>query len=103
MSASFLPDLAMTPNNEGQGIGSVVLRDALSLVLGTTCLVMMGTCLSMWSGLRLIEQSIANIVKSDADQTAKIERLQSELNLLRIEQGIQRGRLMDMNRRFGLQ
>jgi hypothetical protein len=100
MSASLWPDLAMAPTSDGQGIGSVVLRDALSFVLGTTCLVMMGTCLSMWSAQRLIEQSIANILKSDTDQTAKIERLQAELNALRIEQGIQRGRLMDMSRRF---
>jgi hypothetical protein len=100
MSASFLPDLAMAPNDDDQEGVAGIFRDALSFVLGTTCMVMLGTCFNMWSGLRLIEQNIANIVKSDTEQTAKIERLQSELNALRIEQGIQRGRLMDMNRRF---
>jgi hypothetical protein len=55
----------------------------------------------MWSTQRLIEQSIANIVKSDAEQAIKIERLQDNLNILRIEQGILRGRVADMGRRVG--
>jgi hypothetical protein len=102
MDVAFLSELAMAPNDDDQeGPVDGVLRDALSFVLGTTCLVMVGTCLSMWSTQRLIEQSIANIVKSDAEQAIKIERLQDNLNTLRIEQGILRGRVTDMGRRVG--
>jgi hypothetical protein len=99
MSAFLSPSLAMAPNNQGAAPG--FLQDTLSQLVAGTCLLAVTTCISMWSAQRLIEQNIANIVKSDEGQTAKIERLQGELNALRIEQGILRGRVVDMGRRVG--
>jgi len=101
MSALLPAPLAMAPNDDNQGTVPGFLQDTLSQLVAGTCLVAVTTCISMWSAQRLIEQNIANIVKSDEGQTAKIERIQGELNALRIEQGILRGRVSDMGRRIG--
>ena len=71
------------------------------MVVASTWLVMIGTSLNMWSTQRLIEQSIQTLVKSDAEQTRKLERLGEDVNTVRVEQGITRARLAIVERRGG--
>ena len=100
MDTAFLCGLAMTPTEDDKGAAGVI-RDAMPQIAAATCLLMVTTCIGMWSTQRLIEQSITNIVKSDQDQTVKIEKLREDVNTLRVEHGILRGRLIDVGRRVG--
>lgn len=100
MDPAFLCGLAMAPNEDDKGAAGII-RDAMPQIAAATCVVMIGTCLNMWSTQQLIQQSIRNIVQSDQDQTFKIERLRDDVNTLRVEHGILRGRLIDVGRRVG--
>ena len=91
----------MAPNSDDEQGAAGIFRDTLSQIMAATCLITVGTCISMWSTQRLIEQSIKNIVESDTEQTRMIDQLRESVNTLRVEQGIQRGRLGDMARRVG--
>lgn len=100
MDAAFFSGLAMAPNNNDQGMAGV-LREMMPQIAAATCLVMIGTCLNMWATQQLIQQSINNIVKNDAEQTRVIDKLEDDVNTLRVDLGILRGRLIDMSRRVG--
>lgn len=99
MDAAFLSGLAMAPNND-EGLGGLI-REAMPQIAAGTCLVMVATSLQMWSTQQLIQQNIQTIMRSDTEQTRKIEGLGDDVNTLRIEQGIQRARLIDLSRRMG--
>jgi hypothetical protein len=100
MSASFLPDLAMTPNSDDQEGAVGIFRDTLSQVVAGTCLVALGTCISMWATLQVLQQSITALVKNDTEQTQQINKLREEVIDIRVELGVQRVRVSHMARRF---
>lgn len=75
------------------------LQEALPQIAAGTCLVMITTCIQMWSTQQLIQQGLQTLVKSDAEQTQKLERLGEDLNNVRIEQGVFRARLIGVERR----
>ena len=101
MSASFLPDLAMTPNSDDQEGAAGIFRDTLSQVVAGTCLIALGTCISMWATLQVLQQTIRTIAESDTEQTQIINELRKEVIDMRVEFGVQRGRVADIARRVG--
>jgi hypothetical protein len=98
MTAADLRDLAMAPDDNPQAIAGMI-RSALPMVVSGTCLVMIGTSLNMWSTQQLIQQHIQTILKSDAAQTSKIERMAEEVNTVRVDHGITKARVDIMERR----
>jgi hypothetical protein len=91
----------MTPNSDDQEGAGGIFRDTLSQVVAGTCLVAMLTCIGMWSTLQLLQQTVTNVVKSDSEQTQHINDLRKEIIDIRVELGVQRGRVGDMARRVG--
>lgn len=98
MDAAYLLGMARNPDNDAGGAWGW-MRDALPQIAAATCLVMIGTCLNMWSTQQLIQQSINTLVKSDAGQDRKIEELSKELFSVKVELGVMRGRLIDVSRK----
>jgi hypothetical protein len=103
MSASLWPELAMTPNSDDQEGATGILRDIQSQVVAGTCLVAVGTCISMWATLQVLQQSITALVKNDTEQTQQIRELSREIVDMRVEFGVQRALVRDINRRVGAQ
>ena len=103
MSASFLIDLAMTPNSDDQEGAAGIFRDTLSQVVAGTCVIALGTCISMWATLQVLQQSITALVKSDTEQSQQIRELSREVVDMRVEFGVQRALVRDMARRAGMQ
>ena len=77
-----------------------MLRQAMPQIAAATCLVMVGTCLNMWSTQQLIQQNIQTIVKSDNEQTRKVEKLEDRINTLAIQQEAHRSRMIELFRRI---
>jgi hypothetical protein len=102
MSASLAQLLAMAPQASQQPPPPTPwgwMSEALPQIAAGTCLVMLGTCVQMWGTQQLIQQGLQTLVKSDAEQTRKIEKLGDDLNNVRIEQGVFRARLIGVERR----
>lgn len=100
MDAAFLSGLAMAPNENDQGAAGLI-REAMPQIAAATCLVMIGTCLNMWSTQQVIQQNIQTIGRSDNEQTRKIEKLEDRVNTLAIQQEAHKSRMIDLSRRIG--
>jgi hypothetical protein len=80
--------------------GLNLIRESLPIIVASTCMVMIGTSLQMWNTQGLIQQSVQALVKSDAEQQTKIEKLNEVLNDVRVELGVHRARLIGMERKM---
>jgi hypothetical protein len=55
----------------------------------------------MWATLQVLQQTIRTIAESDTEQTQIINELRKEVIDMRVEFGVQRGRVADIARRVG--
>ena len=64
------------------------LGEAMPVIVASGVLVVTGTALRVWAGMDVIQTQIANIVKSDNSQDARIEQIRADQNEIKVEIGI---------------
>lgn len=99
MDAAFFSGLSrMAPDTDNGGMAGL-LREMMPQIAAATCLVMIGTSLNMWSTQQLIQQNIQIIIKSDNEQTRKLEKLEERITNLAVQHEAHRSRMIELFRR----
>lgn len=85
--ATAAPWRMANDNDEGTGLAKRFGDLTFYLVsIGTVALI--GTSIRVWAGMDVIQTQIGALVKSDASQDQRIERLVSDINTLRVQVGV---------------
>lgn len=65
-----------------------VANKALPALVSAAALAVVGASISTWVSVRIIQGEVANLVQSDRSQDVRIEKLNSDVNDIRVRIGV---------------